>query len=357
MDNPGTHPTRREFLAVSAAAAVTPSLVAADTVKPERVVLPKVDRFRVCEPNFEGARIVLSYLGEKHTPAYIQGISGAAFRIAGICPCAPNCSAQMSTTDLIKLLGYDYEEHILGWTGDVDDAKRNIVTLIPKVKNSIRAGRPALLWYGFADTAFEVVVGFDDAKGVFLGRHQFQGPRDGLAAAKQTRAQETVEACPAFGGLFVGRKVGSFDARAAEVAALKEAVRHAHDAKVSPQGPPRQGIACYDWWVEQFKQPETRRSPGDSYCHQVYRSTHRAAGQFLKEIAPRYPAAAADLRRAAREFTSEAGYLDGAEPLIRWQSPEEDADHNAALWSILLKARNHYAAAIGHIETALPKLG
>ena len=53
------------------------------------MVLQGVDRYRVTEPMFEGVRIILNYRGEQYSPEYIQGISGAAFRIAGICPCAP----------------------------------------------------------------------------------------------------------------------------------------------------------------------------------------------------------------------------------------------------------------------------
>jgi hypothetical protein len=50
------------------------------------VMLDGVDRYRVIDPVFESARVVLSYLGESYTPDYIQGIAGGAFRIAGFCP-------------------------------------------------------------------------------------------------------------------------------------------------------------------------------------------------------------------------------------------------------------------------------
>ena len=323
-----------------------------------RVVIDNVDRFRVREPNFEGVRIVVDFLGETYSPAYIQGISGAAFRFGGPCPCAPNCSTQMSTTDLIELLGYDHTESILGWTGDVEDAKRNMVTLIPKIRESVRAGRPVLLWYGFADTAYEVVTGFDDATGVFLGYHLHQGPSDGLATGKQDRAQECAAMCPAFGALFIGAKVGALDARTAETAALKEAVRHAHDREVSSQAgrPDMEGLRAYDRWAEKFRDPAATRSVGDSHCYFVYRSTHRAAGEFLREVAPRYPKAADLLREAARQFTAEATVLDEAEPLLAWQSPELDADRNARLAPLLSKARDHYAAGMACIEKVLPLL-
>jgi formylglycine-generating enzyme required for sulfatase activity len=307
------------------------------------MVIEGVDHFRVAEPLFEGVRIVLNHRGEDYTADYIQGISGAAFRIAGICPCAADCSSQMGTDDLIRLLGYEHTQDILGWTGDVDDAKRNMVPLIPKIRDSIRAGRPVLLWYGFADSAYEVVTGFDEAEGVFLGHHMWQGPQDGAAKAKQDRAQEAAAMFPAFGAIFIGRKVGVLNARAAEMAALREAVRHARDAEVRTAGPPRQGLTCYDFWVEKFKSPGAKRDPGDSYCSAVYRTTHRAAGQFLREIAPRYPQAEVTLNEAAAEFAAEAVELDKAAP-------------NEKLWPILAKARDHYAAGIALIEQALTLL-
>jgi AraC family transcriptional regulator len=50
------------------------------------MVLLNIDKYRYYDPLFEGARIILNNRGEKFTPEYIQGISGAAFKIAGGCP-------------------------------------------------------------------------------------------------------------------------------------------------------------------------------------------------------------------------------------------------------------------------------
>lgn len=215
-----------------------------------------------------------------------------------------------------------------------------------------------LLWYAFMDSAYELVTGFDDAEGVFLGRHLYQRPDEGLAKAKQTHAAECVTRFPALGAIFIGEKTGTLDAKTAEIAALKEAVRHAHDREIAsrPGKPPREGLLAYDSWVERFRKPETKREAGDSYCQGIYSSTHRAAGGFLNEIAPRYPEAANELRGAAKEFAAEADALDQAEPPIGWESPEQDADRNTKLWPLLAVARDHYAAAIGHIEKALPAL-
>ena len=50
------------------------------------MILENVDRYRVIEAMVEGVRVILNYRGEPYSPAYFQGISGAAFHIAGICP-------------------------------------------------------------------------------------------------------------------------------------------------------------------------------------------------------------------------------------------------------------------------------
>ena len=44
-------------------------------------LLKNMERFKLTEPLFEAVRVVLSYRGEEYSPAYIQGISGRAFRV------------------------------------------------------------------------------------------------------------------------------------------------------------------------------------------------------------------------------------------------------------------------------------
>ena len=65
---------------------------------PDRVVIQGVDRYRVVEPLFESVRVTLAQRGEAYSSGYIQGIAGSAFRIAGICPCAPTVSRAMEPT-------------------------------------------------------------------------------------------------------------------------------------------------------------------------------------------------------------------------------------------------------------------
>lgn len=357
---------RRDFLVKAAVAAGGAGAMLAGSAEAQmaggqRMVIEGVDRYRVMDPMCEGVRVVLKALGDEYSPGYIQGLCGGGFRLAGICPCAPTCcTGGTDHKGLLKLLGYPFTEAILSWKGDVEDAKRNMVPLIPRIKESIRAGRPVLVWHAFTNAEWDVVAGYDDAEGVFLGRGSYAG-LDGYAKAKQDRAQEAVNICPAFGALFVGERTGKLDARAAETAALKEAVRHAHDRTGADKlGGDKwvmlEGLMAYDRWADKFKDPKAKRDQGDSYCYGVYRSTHRAGGEFLREIAPRHPKASELLTQAAGEFTGEADALDHAEPYLNWQSPEADAERNTKLWPLLTAARDHYAAGIALIEKALPLL-
>jgi hypothetical protein len=328
---------------------------------------------------FEGVRVILSYRGEPYTPAYIQGISGAAFRIAGICPCAPTCSFAMEPKDLIKLLGYEFEclSH-----GENVDLKKSGYEMISRVKDEIRADRPALLWNAFTFAEWNVVCGFDEENKRLFGRGSYKG-LDGYAEEDEMRTIDFVphnikEGGRGYSTILIGRKRDAFDARKAEMAALKEAVTHAHSKKVAItttnpwtvlEGPKSyegdkwvflEGLQCYSRWVGDFSKPEKKRELGDSYCLSVYRSTHRAASQFMLELAPKYPEAAGYFRAAASQFAKEAGMLDqcvpliGEDPLTGWRSPEgPDPERNARATILLDRARESYARSIGEIEKAL----
>ena len=104
--------------------------------------------------------------------------------------------------------------------------------------------------------------------------------------------------------------------------------------------------------------PEKKRDMGDAYCYGIYRDTHRAAAAFLREIAPRYPEAQAQLKAAAAHFEAEADALKGAEKLLWWGSPAgPDAARNEQAVKVLQKARDEYAAGIADIENALAQIG
>ncbi len=322
------------------------------------MLLEGVDRYRVVDPWCEGVRVILTYRGEAHTAEYMQGVSGVAFRIAGICPCAPTCSIVMEPHELAEILGYETERVPLSGEGLVPE--QQVRHLAQRVVDELRAGRPALVWHAFTTAEWDVVCGFDEERGVFLGRGSYAGVEE-YASADAGRAATCGDICPSLGAVLVGEKTGQFEPRSAEVAALKEAVSHAHSPRREPMGAEDwvflEGLAAYNRWVEDFAGAGKTRAVGDAYCYGVYRSTHRAASAFLKEIAPHYAQAEASLVRASESFALEADTLDSAEDLLWWGSPEgPDAERNAQVTVLLAKARDAYADGIGHIEAALDRL-
>ena len=71
------------------------------------MILPNVEPYRIVEPMYEGIRVILSYRGEGYSPAYVQGISGAAFHVGGICPCAPTCTPGIEPLELVRKFGLE----------------------------------------------------------------------------------------------------------------------------------------------------------------------------------------------------------------------------------------------------------
>jgi len=336
---------------------------------PSRVVIENVDRYRVMEPLFECVRVVLAHRGENYTPAYVQGISGAAFRIGGPCPCSPTCEFAMSTDDLLRMLGYECERRVL-W-GEGKTPEELYPAVLEQIKGEIRAGRPAIVWNAFTTAEFDVVCGFDEEKRELIGRGSYKG-LDGYATAPETRPTEH-EMAPAIGAIFVGKRIGEFDARRAEIAALKEAAAHARGMSATLTALPT-GLACYDYWIGAYEnrgklvRAKSRdeltnldwvstQPPDDFYPLGVYASTHAAAAEFLREIAPKYPEAKAHLEMAADHFAQEAEALAAVASDLgdRRQDPTEDQCVRAA--GRLRAAKAMYELAIGEVERAVRKLG
>ena len=334
-----------------------------DEVQADEVVLSGVDRYRVVEPLFEGVRVVLSYRGETYSPAYVQGISGAAFRIAGVCPCAPTCSFAMETQDLIRLLGYE-AEHLTACGEDIDPEVA-LEVVLPRVKDEIRAGRPTLLWNAFTVCEWDVLCGFREQEGQLLGRGSHTG-LNGYARADEKRAIACTDICPALGAILIGEKTGAFDRRAAEIAALQEAIKHGRsreneDLLGGDEWVMLCGLLCYDRWIEDFKAASSKvPDMGDRYCLRVYRSTRRAAAAFMRELEEAYPEADPQFRRAGEEFFAEAKALDRCYGLLfrgLELSGQADPERNAGAVALLSLARDAYAHGIERIERALRAIG
>jgi hypothetical protein len=323
------------------------------------VILEGVDSYQVTDPMFESARVVLSYRGETYSPAYVQGISGAAFRIGGICPCAPTCACAMSTQDLIKTFGYEIEHLSLCEEGT--DPEKEVHRVIARVKDEIRTGRPAIVWHAFTWAEWDVVCGFDDENHQFVGRGSYAG-LDEYATADQGRMATCGAICPPIGAILVGDKTGEYDARRSEIAALGEAVTHAHstenvDKLSGEQWAMLHGLACYDRWVGEFQgDPPRLPTMGDRYCFGVNRSTHRAAAGFLRELEHKYPQAKAHLERAAEHFVAEANALNESAEILfpGWELPQEASrEVNDKVAALLRTARDNYARGIDEIESGL----
>ena len=153
------------------------------------MILKNVDRYRIIEAMNEGVRVILNYRGEPYSPAYVQGISGAAFHIAGICPCAPTCTPGIEPIELTRLFGYQAEQlplfnDTVKWDQPAPDEL--LYAMIERVKDDIRHNKPVLVWHAFTFAEWDVVAGFDDERKIFYGRGSYQG-LDGYAEASWTR--------------------------------------------------------------------------------------------------------------------------------------------------------------------------
>jgi len=328
----------------------------------DRVVLDNVDRYRVMDPNYESVRVVLSHRGETYSPEYIQGISGYAFRVAGPCPCAPTCSGMMDIPALLKLLGYEVQ--IGSVRGEGDARRQSWLPLVERIEGEIRAGHPVLVWNAFTNYEWDVVCGFDDEKGEWLGRGSYVGNQD-LACASQMRPLEGSDVTDTV-ALFVGSKASTLDAREAELGALEEAIHHAHSAEdqflagTGDRPLPwrfREGLACYQAWIHSFRVDHQKvPGAGDRYPLGVYRSTHRAAAAFLREIAPKYPESAPHFQRAAELFVADADALDECYDKLcaGWEGwKEPDPAKAARMAELLTHAYRSYKSGIKEIEYAL----
>lgn len=325
------------------------------------MILPSVDRYRVVGPMYEGIRVILSYRGEANSPAYVQGISGAAFHVGGICPCAPTCTEGIEPIELVRKFGYHAEAMpLFNETMQRDQRAPDELmdALIERIQAEIRLNHPVLVWHAFTNAEWDVVAGYDDMRKLFYGRGSYAG-LDGYAEAPQTRPRDAVDICPAFGAIIIGEKIGRFDARAAEIASLKEAVAHAHSQKnVDKLGGGDwvflQGFRAYERWVSDFRNPQKPRTSGDAYCYGVYRSTHRAASDYLVELSARYPRAGDPLLEASRHFAAEADILSRGESLLWWNSPEGiDPARNQQAAALLEGACASYHRGMEAIEKAI----
>lgn len=318
-------------------------------------ILKNVEAYKVCEPLFEGVRVIMNYLGEQYSPQYIQGISGAAFRVATGCPSRPTCCYLMWPTALIKLLGYEYKE--CPCTGS--NGENLIDAMITAVKGQIDIDRPALVWHAMTSAEWDVVSGYDDENDLFYGRGSYKGIEGSdYHIEPWDRAAKAVEICPAFGAVTIGAKTGVFDSRQAEIAALSDAVTHARTVKENPEAGgwySYEGIQSLRKWSEAYSNLGKDRDHADAYCFQVYHSTHSTAAGFLREIACHYPGMAENLLlEAAGYMEEEAMIFKSCAPYLWWDSPwGVDEERSLVVAPLLSQTADLYEKAVENIENAL----
>jgi hypothetical protein len=319
-------------------------------------IINGISRYEVNEANFEALRLALNYMGEKLPAEYFHGIAGTAFRIGGICPCAPTCTLAMQPQQLIELLGYDYAEC------PYDDANKDasLNQLTDAVCASIDQGIPVLVWNAFTTCEWDLVTGYDENEKVFCGRGSYMGNAGDYAKSPWNRSLEQA-GLTGLTALVIKRGAGVLDRRKAEMDAIKEAVRHANDRENTDklggsQWVFLQGKAAYQRWADDFSRADHARSVGDAYCIGIYSSCHALAGAFLRGIAPEYPDVSGLLTEASHLFNKEAGCLEKLVPLLGWSSPETDELRNEKAAALLRETAGFYSSAIDLLGTAVEKM-
>lgn len=321
-------------------------------------LLKDMERFKLAEPLFEAVRVVLTYRGEKYSPEYIQGISGAAFRIGGICPCAPTCTCAMWTSDLLQKLGYEIEKIEFLEESGVDMDRWN--NMVKRIKSEIDSDRPVAMWSQFAFAEWGVINGYDDEKKVFIGCDSNHENKSFSSTSYENGSK--ANGVPVFGAILIGDKTSEPDLRELEMASLKEAVKHARTiTEINPDQEKwtfLNGIQAYERWRDSFSDnPGRKKGMGDSYCYRIYYNTHLAAAGYLMEIAPKYKDAEEELIKASEMFRKEHEAYIAAWKTVGYSAPvdiSEESMKNA--YESLSKACAFYTEGIEWIDKALKLL-
>lgn len=314
----------------------------------KEMMLVNIDIYRYNDPLFEGARIILSSMGEKYSPEYIQGISGSAFKIAGGCPSRPTCIYDRWTPDFLRFMGYEITE-----LPCYDEEGKDISkTMIEGVKRHLEKGKPALVWHAFTNAEWDVVCGYDDDAKQFIGRGSYLG-FDDYHRETWTRAA-ICDVAPAFGAILIHGRKELFNEREAEIASLQAAVKHARsDVKEGEEA--IEGIKFYKQWAEEYSREGKERGVADAYCYDVYSSVRKAAVIYLREIGHKYGGDILEnLQYASLHFEREVELLAQARPYLSWESPwGVNEERSAKLAPILKEAAECYEKGIENIEKAL----
>ncbi len=314
----------------------------------KEMLLVNMDNYRYHDPLFEGVRIILSNMGEKYSPEYIQGISGSAFKIAGGCPSRPTCIYDRWTPDFLRYLGFDITE----LPCHDQEGKDITETMIAGVKRHIDEGKAALVWHAFTNAEWDVVCGYDEDAKQFIGRGTYLG-FDDYHRESWNRAS-TCDVAPTFGAILINSRKSLLNEREVEIASLEAAVKHAwHDFDEGDvMG---EGIIFYKRWADEYSQEGKDRGVADAYCYDVYSSVRKAAVVYLREIGRKYGGSILEnLQYAALHFEHEVEFFAQARPYLSWESPwGVNEERSIKLAPILKEASESYERGIEYIEKAL----
>ena len=309
----------------------------------------------VREPNFESLRLAMTARGDRYSPALFHGLVGTAFRIGGICPCAPTCTSAMPLAEAARLFGYEVAEY------PYRDGGGDLKEMVAAVRAAVDRGEPALVWHAASECEWDLVAGYEEAEAAFYVRVPWEGEeRYGFLKRPWSRSAEQAGLTGQYAAI-LGKKIGELDRRAAIRGALAEAVRHMADAENADKAGGSewvflQGSAAYARWAADFANPAHERGLGDAYCSEIYGDCHALAGPFLRGIAPEFPEASETLLAAAVYFDFEAKALRSATPLLGWASPTSDAARNAKASELLAEASKRYDQAAASLRTALERM-
>ena len=316
------------------------------------MILLNIDNYRYYDPLFEGARIILNYMGEKYSPEYILGLSGSVFKIAGGCPSRPTCVCDFWPADFFKFMGYEVEEYpcVDSEGNDISDR------MIESVKKNIDEGKPVLVWHAFTNEEWDVVCGYDDEAKHFIGRGTHKGEND---YAREPWDRAKTSNIHAFGAVAAVKKNTELNEREAEIRSLISAVKHARtELTDNQQDWETAGVQFYHQWAEDYSKEGKEKGVADEYCYIVYSSVRKAAVIYLREIAYKFGGGALEnMQYAANCFEKESAELDKA-----WQylgvgsSWGVDEERSKNLAPILKAAAEHYEKGIEYLEKALQSL-
>jgi hypothetical protein len=211
-----------------------------------------------------------------------------------------------------------------------------------------------LMWHAVTSCEFDVVCGFDEEKHELYGRGSYASYADleDYVTANELNPLASTETCGGPHVIIISDKTKELDARAAEIAALKEAVAHARGGS---KGWLAAGLECYDLWIATYRKKSAflTNLPSDSYPLDILPSTRQAAAEFMRELASKYPKAQAHLEMAAEHFARESEALKACQKVLADRKQELSDDQCIRAAGYLSQARATYALGIAEIERAL----